>query len=79
MSLIQSENVHLQDESDGDFAGSYNKASVSSSRIMPSSYINKLSKYYQANVTTMRSENSNHSLSKLNYTEHCLYTIVIPL
>jgi serine protease inhibitor len=51
----------FEDDSDGDFAGSYNKASVSSSRVMPSSYINKLSKYYQANVTTMRSENSNSS------------------
>ncbi|XP_026822985.1 leukocyte elastase inhibitor-like [Rhopalosiphum maidis] len=53
------------DDSDGDFAGSYNKASVTSSRVMPSSYINRLSKYYQANVTTIRSENSNNSLSDI--------------
>lgn len=53
------------DDSDGDFAGSYNKASVTSSRVMPSSYINRLSKYYQANVTTMRSENSNNSLTDI--------------
>lgn len=57
----------FQDDSDGDFAGSYNKASVTSSRIMSSSYINKLSKYYQANVTTMRSENSNNSASKISF------------
>ncbi|VVC43312.1 Serpin domain,Serpin, conserved site [Cinara cedri] len=49
------------DDSDGDFAGSYNKASVTSSRVMPSSYINKLSKYYRANVTTMRTENFNNT------------------
>uniref|UniRef100_A0A2S2R7H1 Uncharacterized protein n=1 Tax=Sipha flava TaxID=143950 RepID=A0A2S2R7H1_9HEMI len=52
-------------DSDGDFSGSYNKASVTSSRVMPSSYINKLSKYYQANVTTMRSDNSNNSLTDI--------------
>lgn len=56
--------VYIQDDSDGDFAGSYNKASVTSSRIMPSSYINKLSKYYRANVTTIRTENFNNTLSK---------------
>ncbi|XP_050425941.1 serpin A9-like [Adelges cooleyi] len=48
-------------ESEGDFAGFYNKASVTSSRIMPSSYINKLSKYYQANVTTTQGRNSNQT------------------
>ncbi|XP_050520884.1 leukocyte elastase inhibitor-like [Daktulosphaira vitifoliae] len=50
----------FENELEGDFAGSYNKASLTSSRIMPSSFVNKLSKYYQANVTTVRGKNSDN-------------------